>query len=205
MYSETFNALAFHSLVLGKVKWSSLWMWHFPWRETNFVSVHSRSSELILPPKVWISCLDVYTPPTGTGSPPSSLPISKRSFFRISTTDVFLCEEEVEAFFFQNRKIFWIADSGFHENKKLKYFSWMILLRATRTKHRRYDTFNLTASLHETWLPVWPDLAIFCFLGKHSKPEATIILPKSPTLSGNFCKGVKSIHFSSEIIFGQLL
>ena len=28
---------------------------------------------------------------------------------------------------------------------------------------------------------------------------------KSPTFLGNFCKGVKIIHFSSEIIFGQLL
>ena len=34
---------------------------------------------------------------------------------------------------------------------------------------------------------------------------AIIILPKSPTLLGNFCKGVKIIHFSIEIIFGQLL
>ena len=31
---------------------------------------------------------------------------------------------------------------------------------------------------------------------------ATISLPKSPTFLGNFCKGVKIIHFSSEIIFG---
>ena len=34
---------------------------------------------------------------------------------------------------------------------------------------------------------------------------ATINLPKSPTFLGNFCKGVKTFHFSSEIIFGQLL
>ena len=33
----------------------------------------------------------------------------------------------------------------------------------------------------------------------------TIILPKSPTFLGNCCKGVKSFHFSSELIFGQLL
>ena len=52
---------------------------------------------------------------------------------------------------------------------------------------------------------VWPDLAIFCTLDNHSKPEATIILPKLPTLLGNFCKGVKIIHFYIEIIFGQLL
>ena len=29
--------------------------------------------------------------------------------------------------------------------------------------------------------------------------------PKMPTLLGNFSKGVKIIHFSSEIIFGQLI
>ena len=45
----------------------------------------------------------------------------------------------------------------------------------------------------------------FAFLDKHSKPAATVILPKLPTLLGNFCKVVKIIHFSSEIIFGQLL
>ena len=43
------------------------------------------------------------------------------------------------------------------------------------------------------------------YLGKHSKPVSTIILPKSPSLLGNFSKGVKIIRFSSEIIFGQLL
>ena len=32
-----------------------------------------------------------------------------------------------------------------------------------------------------------------------------LILSKSPTFLGNFCKGVKIYHFSSEIIFGQLL
>ena len=45
----------------------------------------------------------------------------------------------------------------------------------------------------------------FLHLGNHSKPVATIILPKLPTLLCNFCKGVKIIQFSSEIIFGQLL
>ena len=48
-------------------------------------------------------------------------------------------------------------------------------------------------------------LGNFCILGNHSKPVATIILPKLPTLLGNFCKGVKIIHYSCEIIFGQLL
>ena len=37
---------------------------------------------------------------------------------------------------------------------------------------------------------VWPDWAIFCTLGNHSKLVATIILSKSPTLLGNFCKGL---------------
>ena len=41
--------------------------------------------------------------------------------------------------------------------------------------------------------------------GKVSKPLATINFPISPTFLGNFCKIVKTYHFSSEIIFGQLL
>ena len=48
-------------------------------------------------------------------------------------------------------------------------------------------------------------LGDFCFLGKHSKPVAPIILPKLLTLLGNFCKSVEIYHFSSEIYFGQLL
>ena len=43
------------------------------------------------------------------------------------------------------------------------------------------------------------------FLHDFLKPLATIILLKSPTVLGNFCKGVKIYHFSSEIIFGQHL
>ena len=45
----------------------------------------------------------------------------------------------------------------------------------------------------------------FCTLGNFLKPLAAINLPKSPTFSGNFCTGVKIDHFSSEIIFRQLL
>ena len=30
-------------------------------------------------------------------------------------------------------------------------------------------------------------------------------VPKSPTFLSNFCKGVQNYHFSSEIIFGQIL
>ena len=46
---------------------------------------------------------------------------------------------------------------------------------------------------------------IYWTLGHFLKPLATIIFPKSPTFLGNFCKGVIICHFSSEIIFGQLL
>ena len=53
-------------------------------------------------------------------------------------------------------------------------------------------------------LPVWPDWAIYWTMGHFLKPLAAINLPKSPTFLGNFCKGVKIFHFSSEIIFGQL-
>ena len=48
-------------------------------------------------------------------------------------------------------------------------------------------------------------LGDFLDIGQLLKPLATIKLPESLTLLGNFCKGVKIIHFSSEIIFGQLL
>ena len=48
-------------------------------------------------------------------------------------------------------------------------------------------------------------LGDFLDLDNFSKPLATINLPNSPTFLGNFCKGVKNYHFSSEIIFGQLL
>ena len=50
-----------------------------------------------------------------------------------------------------------------------------------------------------------PDWAIYCTLANHSKPLATINLPKSPTFLGYFFKGVKIIHFSSKFIFGKLL
>ena len=49
--------------------------------------------------------------------------------------------------------------------------------------------------------PVWPDWAIYCSLGKFSKPVVTIILP----ILGNFCEGVKLFQFYCKIILGQLL
>ena len=55
------------------------------------------------------------------------------------------------------------------------------------------------------YFSVWPDWAIYCTLGNFSKSVAAIILPKLPTFLGKFCKVFKIFHFSSEIIFGQLL
>ena len=40
----------------------------------------------------------------------------------------------------------------------------------------------------------------FAFLGKHSKPVATTILPKLPTMLGNFCISIKIIHFWATFI-----
>ena len=48
-------------------------------------------------------------------------------------------------------------------------------------------------------------LGDFFTLGNFFKPVGTINLPKSLTFLGNCCKGIKIYHFSTEIIFGQLL
>ena len=48
-------------------------------------------------------------------------------------------------------------------------------------------------------------LGDFLTLGNFLRPLATINLPKPSTFLGNFCKGVQIVHFSCEIIFGQLL
>ena len=53
--------------------------------------------------------------------------------------------------------------------------------------------------------PVGPDWAINWTLGNFLKPLATFNMPKSSAFLGIFWKGVKIYHFSSEIIFGQLL
>ena len=45
----------------------------------------------------------------------------------------------------------------------------------------------------------------FLDFGQLFKAFATTNRPKSLTFLGKFCKGVKIFHFSSEIIFGQLL
>ena len=46
-------------------------------------------------------------------------------------------------------------------------------------------------------------LGDFFNFGQILRPLATINLPKSATSLGNFCKGVKIIHFSCEIILGN--
>ena len=74
----------------------------------------------------------------------------------------------------------------------------------------KYETI-VSLRKHGLWtekLKCWtsavlPDWAIYCSLGNHSKPLATMNLPKSPKFIGNFCKGVKIIHFSCEIILGN--
>ena len=69
---------------------------------------------------------------------------------------------------------------------------------------RIFYVFGAATFARTSW-SVWPDWAIFCTLGNFFKPLETINLPKSLTFLGNFCKGVKILNFSSEIIFGQLL
>ena len=48
-------------------------------------------------------------------------------------------------------------------------------------------------------------LGDFLDFGSLLKPLETTYLPKSLTFLGTFSKGVKIYHFSSELIFGQLL
>ena len=60
-------------------------------------------------------------------------------------------------------------------------------------------------SPRRTYVPVWPNWAIYWTLGNFWKPLATINLSKYPTFLSNFCKGVKIYHFSSEIILGNFL
>ena len=48
-------------------------------------------------------------------------------------------------------------------------------------------------------------MAIYWTFGNFLKPLATINLPKSLTVLGNFCVGAKIFNFSSEIIFGLFL
>ena len=68
-----------------------------------------------------------------------------------------------------------------------------------------YVTSEVNHILGSLQTAVWPDWAIFLTLGNFLWwPLTTINLPESSTFLGNFCEGVKIIHFSCEIIFGQL-
>ena len=73
-------------------------------------------------------------------------------------------------------------------------------------------TQNLTFIIECNWtfivyksdeLSLWPDWVIYWTLGDFSKPIPTINLPKSPTFLSFFCKFVKILNFSSEIIFWE--
>ena len=70
----------------------------------------------------------------------------------------------------------------------------------------RYCVSSTEKEAHlPTYLAVWPDWAIYWTLGNFLKPLATINLHQSPPFLGNFYKGIKIIHISSETISGQLL
>ena len=64
---------------------------------------------------------------------------------------------------------------------------------------------NYLIKIHFDMCAVWSDWVIYWHLGTILKPLATINLSKSPTFFEIFCQGVKIDHFSSEIIFRQLL
>ena len=68
-----------------------------------------------------------------------------------------------------------------------------------------YFSVTLAMLTFMKWGAVRPDRAIYWTLGNFLKPLATINLPKFPTFLGDFFKVVKIYHFSSKIIFGQLL
>ena len=92
------------------------------------------------------------------------------------------------------RPCFVRTKSSIHE----KYEKWAkIPEMLTRSKLSSVVKIKLTEDA------VWADWAIYCTLGNFSKPVATIILSKWPTFLGNFWKGVKIFHFSSEIILGN--
>ena len=84
--------------------------------------------------------------------------------------------------------------------------AWKMLKLLTHLNllNKKYNSFNTSLVSVLMWT-VWPDWAIYWTLGTFSKPLASINLPKAPTFLANFCKCIKIIHSSSEIIFGQLL
>ena len=64
--------------------------------------------------------------------------------------------------------------------------------------------YQLTNS-HLLICKVWPDLAIYWTWATFKSFWQQLICPNLSYSSGIFCKGVKIYHFSSEIIFGQVL
>ena len=81
-----------------------------------------------------------------------------------------------------------------------------MVLRLTDASHCGHAC-HVAAGGHgaQTWNQCDQIGRFFLHFGQLLKPLATMTLPKSLTFLGNFCKGFKIYHFSSEIIFGQLL
>ena len=76
-------------------------------------------------------------------------------------------------------------------------FLKLIYYRASTVVHLLLLKLSMACHLEG----VWPDWVIYWTMGNFSKLLATTYLPKSLTFSGNFCKGVKILNFTSEIIF----
>ena len=66
-----------------------------------------------------------------------------------------------------------------------------------------FSVSNVDVDCDKRLQPVWPDWAIYWTLDNFSKPLATISLPKSPTFSGNFYKGVKILNFLVKSFLGN--
>ena len=125
----------------------------------------------------------------------STVPMVLPSIWPFSTRDSWMCPVASLTSFMKSIRQNWRRSSGM-----------------LREENQINDTeccifFSLSGrwSLVSAQAAVWPDWANYWNLDRFSKPLATINLPKSRTFLGNFCKGVKIIHFSSETIFGQLL
>ena len=114
---------------------------------------------------------------------------------KITTIEAFICHEWC--------KPLWFVGLLFSIN--FTVFSAFCLFTFPVIIHFR-EKYHYTTGLKFDWFAFsvtrLGDLLDF---GQFFKAFATIILSKSPTFLGNFCKGVKKIHFTSEIIFRQLL
>ena len=93
------------------------------------------------------------------------------------------------------------------QNKKYNLLTYTLYNYKLEPRNCHTEFFSFVFGQKQLWTRglVWPDLAIYWTLGNFSEPLATINLPKSSTFLGNFCKVVKIYHFSSEILFGQVL